>query len=729
MAVPAPHKDFYDFGPFRVDPLKRLLLRDNTSIPLPPKVFDTLLYLIEHADRLLDKDELLHEIWPGRIVEEDNLFHNISLLRKALEDDGLSERYIVTSPGHGYRFTAALQRVPPDSLTTNIATNAAADSRPPVYRSRWWPRVALSFAAIILIAGMAFGAWQWFQVKSATPISQPSIAVLPFENLSDDKANAWLAAGIQDEILTRLADLGRLKVISRTSSDRYSNHPGNLKDIGLALGVADVLEGSVQRAGDEVRVNVQLIDTRTDAHLWAHTYDRGMGNIFDVETNVAGKVADALQLTLLPAEAATISLPSTQDASAYDLFLHAEYLRNKAYAVRTPAGLDAALDLYTQALARDPKFALAYARRSGVESFLFWRGASKRSRQQLATAALRDANQALAMQPELADAHLAMGYYDKRVLGNFPQALQEFDAALKARPNDTDAMTSIASILSGQGHWQDSIRWYNAAFAHDPNNHVTAHYLAYTYWEARQYALADQMFQRALALDPDDVFAASDYSEFILFTNGDAARAWTLVQGNGPMWKLCQAQVLAWQRNYRDAISAVEGVPDVPSIFSFSVGPKALMLGRLYQRAGDMAQARPLLLQARAQIQAGISVQPPDFAGVAYMWQNLAAADAALGDQDAALAAARRALATLPTNKDQVLGLNIMRYVAEVYADMGRADLAVPLIKQLLVAPGAGDDISPVSLRQDSVWDPIRGDAHFEVLLKQQVKAGVIAGG
>lgn len=729
MDTAAPDKDFYAFGPFRVDPLKRLLLRDDAPIPLPPKVFDTLLYLIEHADRLLDKDELLREVWPGRIVEEDNLFHNISLLRKALEDDGERERYIVTAPGHGYRFTAALRRVPQGSLTTSIATGAEADLRPPAHRSRWWPRVVLLCAVVILATGASYGVREWFHVKSATRISQASIAVLPFENLSDDKTNAWLAAGLQDEILTRLAGVGGLKVISRTSSDRYGNHPGNLKDIGLALGVADVLEGSVQRAGDKVRVNVQLIDTRTDAHVWAHTYDRGMGNVFDVETNVAGKVANALQLTMLPAEAAAIAQPSTRDASAYDLFLHAEYLRNQAYAVRTPQGLDAALNLYTQALTRDPRFALAYARRSDVESFLFWRGASELSRQQLAAGALKDANQALTLQTGLADAYVAMGYYDSRVLRNFPGALLEYDAALKTRPNDTDAMTSIASILKEQGHWQQSIQWYNAAFARDPDNHMTAHNLAYTYWEVRRYPEAERMFERAVALDPDDGFTAADFAFFTLSSTGNGVRALSLVRsGNDVLFKLGQVYVLRWQRNYRDAIAVAEGVPDVPSIFSFSVGPKALLLGELYWRAGDAAAARPLLLQARAQIQSNIAAQPGNFAGLAYMWMNLATADADLGDQGAALATAHRALAILPTTKDEVLGLNMMRYVAEVYARMGRADLAVPLIKQLFAAPGAGDDISPVSLRLDPVWDPIRGDPRFETLLKQYPGNSATAG-
>ncbi|MDE2460319.1 MAG: tetratricopeptide repeat protein, partial [Gammaproteobacteria bacterium] len=439
-------------------------------------------------------------------------------------------------------------------------------------------------------------------------------------------------------------------------------------------------------------------------------------------------VADALQLTLLPAEATAIAQPSTQDASAYDLFLHAEYLRNKAYALMTPVGLGAALDLYTQALVRDPKFALAYAKRSDVESFLFWRGDSKLSRQQLAAAALRDAEQALALQPGLADAHVAMANYHRLVFRDFPGALLEYQKALITRPNDTNAMIWIASDSSRQGRWQQSIQWYNAAFAHDPNNHETAHYLAYTYWEARQYAAAERMFERAVALDPDDGFATWDFAQFILYTSGDIARAMSLVRSvDDPRLRLGYADLLTWQRNYRDAIGVMRGIPDVPSTFTFGSGPKTLVLGDMYWRAGEVTQARPLLLKGRAQIQADIAAQPANFVGLAYMWDNLAMADAELGDQDAALTAAHKALAIAPTSKDHVLGLNMMRYVAQVYAAMGRADLAVPMLKQLLATPGAGDAISPVSLRLDPAWDPIRRDPRFEALLKQQAKTNVLA--
>src|SRR5690606_7950708 len=241
-------------------------------------------------------------------------------------------------------------------------------------------------------------------------ISPKSIAVLPFDNLSADKANEYFVVGMQDEILTRLADFGDLKVVSRTSTGKYRSHAENLRQVARELGVAHLVEGSVQRAGDKVRITVQLIDARTDTHLWAQTYDREMSDVFAVQSDVAGKIAAALKLTLQPDEARALAHVPTRDPLAYDLFLRGEYLANRGGVDIDAAPLKQALDPYKQAIARDPSFALALARLSHVQSLLAWFGAHEIDAAALAAEARANAERALTLDPELADAYIARGF-------------------------------------------------------------------------------------------------------------------------------------------------------------------------------------------------------------------------------------------------------------------------------------------------------------------------------
>lgn len=552
-----------------------------------------------------------------------------------------------------------------------------------------------------------------------------SIAVLPFENLSDEKANAYFASGMQDMILTKLAGIGQFRVISRTSTDKYKSHPEDLKVVAQQLDVATILEGSVQKVGNQVLINLQLIDAATDNHLWAEAYTRTLDNIFDVEGEVAQSVADALKTKLTSAEQGAVLEKATVDPAAYDLFLRAEYLQNRAETDFTPAGLDTAIDLYEQVLARDPKFSLAYARLAYAQSFLFWRGGSQRfSTQQLVGMAQHNAEQALALRPALADAHLAMGYYAYWVRLDYPTALYEFEAAVRLRPNDAQALSGMGYVLRRQGQWDASIEHLKSAMALDPGNTKLAGELAATYWLNRRYALAEQAFQRALALDPDNLIAATRYSLLIIDRSGDTARALTVLQGDDPQIQLAKANVLALQKNYAQAITVVDAIPDLTTSFNFSVGPKALKLGILYHDAGDTARMRPLLLQALQQMQSEIDSQPENFIGVSFIWSHQAMAELLLGNRDAALNAVHKAIEIRPSGKDQIGAHDVMAAAAEVYARAGLADLAMPLIGQLLSSPGAGAQLSVARLRLDPAWDPIRNDPRFQSLLKQDGQDG-----
>ncbi|MEO7166892.1 MAG: hypothetical protein ABI016_07630, partial [Chthoniobacterales bacterium] len=305
----------------------------------------------------------------------------------------------------------------------------------------------------------------------ALTVPDKSIAVLPFENLSAEKENAYFVEGIQDEILTRLAKISALKVISRTSTMRYASRPDNLREVGRQLGVATILEGSVQRAEGSVRVNLQLIDAASDTHLWAETYDREVKNIFAIESEVAQKVADALQAKLLPAESARIAAVPTKNPAAYDLFLKGQYLFNQ---LQTSSAKDpvatgrAAAEAFGGAIAADPNFALAYARRSYFESYLQWYGVDKRG--EIFDAAQSDAERALALQPDLGEAHLAMGYVHYWGHRAYEEALREFGLAQASMPNNADVMAAIGYVRRRQGGVTRGIPEMQQAMVLDPRD-------------------------------------------------------------------------------------------------------------------------------------------------------------------------------------------------------------------------------------------------------------------
>ncbi|MGH8321133.1 MAG: tetratricopeptide repeat protein, partial [Gammaproteobacteria bacterium] len=343
------------------------------------------------------------------------------------------------------------------------------------------------------------------QAKTVTPaaafaIPAKSIAVLPFDNLNVDKKNAYFVAGIQDLILAKLADIGDLKVISRTSTEHYGSHPENLTIVGQQLGVATLLEGSVQKAGNQVLITVQLIDAETDAHIWAQSYQRTLENVFGVEGEVAEQIATALNAKLSAAETQRLATALSSDPAANDLFLRAEYFSNQGNINYATAAWKQAIALYRQTIAKVPDFALARARLSYNESELAWFGGGGENVQQLRADARSQAEQALALAPDLAEAHLAIGYSDYWGRGDYTGALTAFTAALKARPNDADALAATGFVLRRQGRFEAAILALQQALAHDPRNSALAFELAATTMMVSRYAEAEVEFQHALAL-------------------------------------------------------------------------------------------------------------------------------------------------------------------------------------------------------------------------------------
>src|SRR5690348_8058532 len=341
--------------------------------------------------------------------------------------------------------------------------------------------------------------------KPATAASIPakSIAVLPFENLSEDKGNAYFADGMQDLILTKLADIGDLKVISRTSTAKYESHPDNLKTIAQQLGVATILEGSVQKAGNQVLINVQLIDAHTDSHIWADSYTRTLDNIFGVEGDVAQKIADALKARLSPVESAQLAALPTTNQAAYDLFLRAEYQAHKGNLNYDTDEFHAAIPLYRQAIQKDPDFALAYAQLSIAESGVVWFGSGENDVKPLVADSLAQAEKALALQPRLVAGYLALGYNAYWGRQDYPAALKAFAAALKLRPNDADALAATGYVLRRQGRFDEAIAAMRRALVLDPRDSHVADNLGETSAAVGRTAEAAQLYERAMALDPD----------------------------------------------------------------------------------------------------------------------------------------------------------------------------------------------------------------------------------
>ena len=560
-------------------------------------------------------------------------------------------------------------------------------------------------------------------------IDPKSVAVLPFENLSADPNNAYFTDGVQDLILTKLADIGDLKVISRTSTAKFRSHPADLKTIARELRVATVLEGSVQKTGNEVLINVQLIDARADNHLWAHAYTRTLDNIFGVEGEVAQEVADALKAKLSGAEQHNVAVIPTRNRAAYDLFLRAEYLANKSGISFDTALMKQAIALYRQAVAADPGFAVAWARLSWMQSLQAWFGGAGTPVPTLVSAARANAERAIALQPGSADALLAMGYSDYYGRSDYPAALRAFASALQARPNDADAMMATAFVLRRQGKFEPAITQLQAALQRDPRNSRSAFELALTQLMVRHYADAEDGYERALALDPDNLQAKVEYSQAILYGSGDVARALVQVQGDDPILKTQRVSLLTLQRKYAEAMHLLDGIADTPDNFTYLNGPKAMILAGLYRLAGDEVHARALFQLALPLVRADLIAQGGNDINLSSVWSNLATVELGLGNDSAAMDAISKSEKLVAQSADRMAGPQTTLVNAQLYAEAHRPDQATAALQRVLEAPGAGWIYSPVMLRIDPAWDPIRNDPPFRTLLQKHAAAMSAASG
>lgn len=558
--------------------------------------------------------------------------------------------------------------------------------------------------------------------SSGEVIPEKSIAVLPFSNFSENKQNAFFADGIQDDILTALARIGGLRVISRSSVMQFRDptaHP--LREIGKLLGVANVLEGSVRREGDQVVVNVQLINALTDAHLWAKRYERTLADSLGLQGELATEIANELRVTLTPKEKARVETKPTDNSDAYVVYLQANQIeRNPDTLLEDYKKAEA---LYVKAVALDPKFALAHARLASTRAEIFHYYEPTASWKRKARAS---AGTALELQPNLAEAHLALGQCSYWFEENYEVALQEFDAALRLAPNNSETGGLIAAIKRRQGKWDESLAAYQKITRLDPQNPNISRNLLFTYTSMRRWAEAAREAERMRAMAPASLVAKiqSGYVDF--WWKGDTGQMKALLAeipaGVDPdgVATSCRWETAMIERRFLDAKKILEESPlNEIAYFNSGATPKNLLIGLALLAQGDTAGAQSFFQRSVPIIEAATKEAPDS----AERHANLGWCYAFMGRKDEAIREARRAVELKPESKDALDGAIMNCYLALVYARLGEKDLAFPLIERLLKTPGAPDSvdysITVNDLKYRWEWDTIRADPRFQKLIDQ----------
>jgi TolB-like protein/Tfp pilus assembly protein PilF len=553
-------------------------------------------------------------------------------------------------------------------------------------------------------------------------VDRKSIAVLPFENLSEDKANAYFAEGMQDEILTRLASIADLKVISRTSTKRYESRPDNLKVVGAELGVAHILEGSVQKAGDSVRVNVQLIDARTDTHLWAQSFDRKLDNVFAVESEVAQKIADVLKAKLSPQEFRALAQAPTTSAEAYDHFLRAEFQWHRAFETAEVASYAAADREYAEAIAADPNFALAYARRAYSQLAQHW------NTQRVSAARLAEVktwiDRSLALAPELPEAHAAQAYFLYWGQRRYADATAEFERTVQLAPSNVDALAGIGYVHRRLGQWDEALASLQKVIAISPRDNLNIDEYGTTLVILRRYQDADAMFLRSRAISTDNVNGQDFLMRARLFGSGDVAGARKIFDPQPP-WRVAYYSLLAgdfyhlvnprvypdlferkfdaalaqWQSATLESDDDRQGARVARVVIQMLAGRQAAVQG----------ECAALDKQLGAQLQ-----EQPDALN---LLQRASWVKACLGRNADAIAIAQHAVDVFPWEKDKYFGVYQLEGLAEIQAHAGAPEDAISLLARLLAMP-AGQSVSVERLRRDPLWDPLRDNPRFQALLR-----------
>lgn len=700
---------------------------DGRVLEVERKPLEVLLCLLRHGNEIVSKEKILETVWPGRIVTESVLTKCVAKLRDALKDE--RQTLIRTQHRVGYRLTVpvrversrayAIEQVEaaaPSILASTPAGPAVhlagATASPQRARAARRPYLLTAVVvACVLIAGLAFA----LRDRAAPPPTAKSVAVLPFANLSDEADSAYFTEGLHDSILTHLALIQDLSVISRTSVMQYRSGERNLRQIARALDVAHVVEGSVQRAGGRLRVTAQLIDTRTDSHLWAGQFDRNLSDVFAVQADIAKQVAGAVHAQLTPEEQRRIERVPTRDTAAYEAYLRA--LETERRSTSTRADLEAAVAQLEQAVARDPGFALAYALMSGLHDQLYWSG--KDATDERRRLARESARTALRLDPDLPEAHVAMGRYLYHGERDYAAAIEVLEHAHELAPGGAHVPFWLGAIYRRQGRWDEAVKSIERAAELDPRNEQVLAEYAFTLTAMRRYADADLVYARLEAFSSRPEIVRLKRGTLQWIGKGDLALLSQALAAFGPdAIADCEIALAHWElhsvrRAYDAAADAVMACDDAAAMASDAGAiPKAFFGGVAHLWAGDMAAARPLFEQARDTLETRLHGRNDEAAARV----SLAHALLVLGERDAALAQTQRALDELPLSKDAVSGAFVLKLAAGFYAVAGETERAFELLERSLQVP-AGEYAH--AARLNPVYDPLREDPRFDALLKR----------
>ena len=555
---------------------------------------------------------------------------------------------------------------------------------------------------------------------------EKSIAVLPFENFSDKPENAYFADGIQDDILTNLSKIGDLKVISRTSVMAYRGKQKGVRQIGKELGVSAILEGSVRREGDRVRVNVQLINAETDQHLWAEDYDRQLTDVFAIQTDLAQKIAHELQAQLSPSEQAQLQRKPTENGEAYLAFVEAHNLQ---CSVEDRGKLNQAAQLYERAIQLDPNFVLAIANLSILHSWIYHNFEPTDAQRDLAK---KYADRALELVPDSPEAHLARGYSLYYGAQDFNAALDEFAIAQRSLPNDSQVYLVVGAIQRRQGKWKDSTANLEKAAKLNPKDTWPLQNLFFNYQMQRDFEAAERVIDRALALNPKSFSLFALKAQLAVAARGDLSVAekglaeFEKLKAAGKLKDLdpetiagamiAKANILMFQEKYQDAIKVIHELPaekfqDKPH----SAVETFLLEGLAHQKLGQTTEAQAAFSRAKEGAEAALQEAPNEPSRHAL----LARALARLGEKEAAIAEAKRAMELRPESMDAFEGPKITESLAQVYAITGENQKAIEVFDHLLGQPG---DLTVAFLKIDPTIDDLRGDPAFQEMLAKREK-------
>ena len=588
---------------------------------------------------------------------------------------------------------------------------------PPARAWRWTRRnpVVAGMAALLLILGSTVGVMVW-NGEMVAPAAASGVAVLPFESLSSDKENSFFADGVYDGVSTKLAKVANLKVISHNSVAKYRG-ARNTQEIGRALNVAYVLEGSVRREAGRIHLNAQLIDTRTDAHVWAQEYDRDLIDVFTLQSEIAQKIADQLGAEVSSTEKAAIQEPPTTDLIAYDSYLRAKDLINGIqFSTRAKEDLMQAVQLLDQAVARDPLFFLAYGELAGAHDRLYFLGFDHtEARLELSETALQTIRR---MQPQSGETHLALAQHLYWAYSDYDRARAELVIARRTLPNESRIPLLAGYINRRQGQWEKSLEEMKQALELDPRNFSILQQLSVTYEALRHYKEMAETLDHALVIAPKDIPSRIRRASVDLESHADSRPLHTTIEAI--LAEDPQAAPIFFDRwlllalRERDFAAAQRALADMPTDGCYDENipfPNSWCLGLAARLRGDQSAAHAEFTNARKDLERSVGSQPNYAQGLC----ALGVVDAALGNKEDAIREGERAVALMPVSKSAVDGPALMRYLAIIYAWTGEKDRAIERLSEVVKLPVAG--MSYGQLRLNPLWDPLRGDPRFEAII------------